>query len=106
MEPIKVYAIRQISTGWFMPATAPQRHRQRGYTRDEPTERCVPRLFLQRKYAKLALRAWLKGAWIETHAPGDYHGQLEPTGMEIVPVEGRKSEDMEIVQLIIVEAAT
>lgn len=105
MNSIKVYAIRQRSTGFFMPATAPQRHRQRGYTRDEPTEGCVPRLFLRKQYAELALRAWLKGEWRETYAAGDWHG-MEPAGMEIVPVEGRKAEDMEIVELMIVEVTT
>lgn len=90
---ITVYGIRQKSTGYFMPSG-----RKRGFSRDEPTANCVPRLFLKRTAAHLALRAWLQGVWEETY---NYDG--EPDGFDVKHVSGRSADDMEIVQLAIYE---
>lgn len=97
LDAMKVFAIRQKSTGFFMPASS----KKRGYSRDEPTADCVPRLFLKEVAAKAALRMWLQGEWsyeLVEHEAGDYGQELE-----VRPVEGRNADDMEIVELLVVE---
>lgn len=56
------YAIRQKSTGSFMPEYGSRKSRG-GYTRDEPhpISEFPPRLFKTRRSANIALSWWLKG---------------------------------------------
>jgi hypothetical protein len=55
------YAIRQISTGFYLP----QKKRKRGFTNDEPVDcnigKILPRLFSKIGPAKVALFYWLQG---------------------------------------------
>ena len=81
------YAIRQISTGWFLPTT----RFNRGFTHTKPTEDCIPRLFDNKRGAVMALEWWLDGRYSsdedgcifrvrEQHQPRD----RDPNDMEIV----------------------
>jgi hypothetical protein len=98
---IDVWAIRQKSTGYFMPASS----KKRGYSRDEPTPDCVPRLFLKYTAARAALRMWLMGTWsTEFHA--DAFGEAERYYVDATPVEGRNADDMEVVKLLITNTAS
>lgn len=92
---MKFYAIRQKSTGLFMPAG-----RGRGYTHDEPTAVRPPRLFNRERDAAAALRCWLLGDWKEETST-DMYG--EPDGIYPIPPKernpDRKAKDMEVVEV-------
>ena len=62
------YAIRQMSTGYFMP----QSKRRKGFTWDEPVKDCVPRLFKRVCDAKRALNCWLDGGTESRRFGGSY----------------------------------
>lgn len=109
---MKVYAIRHIPTGQFMPA--PTCKNGSGSSYWEPiTESTtvygtpLPRLFPLRRSASSALTQWLRGQ----HKPIDYveHGEfygrthLIRESVEIIPVVSRKADDMEIVAFELVE---
>lgn len=90
-----LYAIRQVSTGYFMPMSFEHNHK---HSRDEPTKDCFPRLFKSKSAAKSALVRWCEGifgidAWIEH---GERFNELSNT-----PVPGRNISDMEIVEISI-----
>jgi hypothetical protein len=97
---LSVWAIRQKSTRFFLPA----RKGGRGYSFDEPTKDCFPRLFKSELSASRALSAWLRGTWdqpVYDHdewSHTDYKVAAEPT-----KVEGRDPADMEIVEFVIFE---
>jgi len=87
------YAIRQISTGMYLPM---RWKTSRGYSHDEPGYE-FPRLFKSALSARRALSAWLQGEWNNESIGDDGWG-----GTECVPVltkvEGRNADDFEIVQ--------
>lgn len=99
------YAIRQVSTGWFMPEYG-TRKGLGGYTNDKPAPPSIrpPRLFLRKRDAAVALRHWLRGVtavrWVRSGSPtgGDEDTEL----MTTKPVAGRDAADMEIVAVQIV----
>jgi len=99
METFFRYAIRQKSTGYFLPDHSANR---RGYTHDQPlpAEHCKYgiRLFPSRRAASIALTVYLKGAytWREYGSgfdPYDIDVRLEP-----VPQSNRKADDFEVVE--------
>lgn len=94
------YAVRQKSTGWFLP----QILHKYGYTSTEPVPMAtsLPRLHKSPDIAKRALLAWLKGhAHVKTTRSHE-DPSLEPAGsICYVPVMGRKAEDMEIVEMLL-----
>lgn len=95
MPTFHAYAIRQVSTGYFLPMRWKQ---ARGYTHDDPTPDCFPRLFRTHKSAEYALRAWLKGEWSEQIYYSSLEGFSESSGPEVSKERpDRKREDMEIV---------
>lgn len=59
----------------------------------------MPRLFEKRTSAASALRCWLQGEWEEVYSSGDYANGPEPMGPAPVKKEGRKPEDMEVVEM-------
>lgn len=91
------YAIRKKNTNAFLPAG-----RGKGFTHDEPREHVPPRLFLKPQHAEAALRWWsagesytswrLKGSFVDA----DYAPEIETR-----KVEGRRKEDMEVVEVIL-----
>lgn len=91
-ETFKRWAIRQKSTGFYLPQSSRKRH---GYTHDEPVtleSNLCPRLFARQQDAKTALTWWLKGettvGW--TTDDEDWHTQ---------PKAERNAEDFEVVNL-------
>lgn len=95
---MKCWAIRQKSTGYFLPM---RWKRACGYSYDEPTEGAFPRLFPSEKSANSALSAWLRGTWSE---PKEYdHDEWSHTEyvriFSPVSVEGRSKDDMEVVAM-------
>lgn len=99
------WAIRQKSTGHFLPALPGQRG---GYTLVGPVAwwQSPPRLFTNERNAKLALKAWLRG---EHHrgATTDWEtGYSEPdAALTIVSVKGRDPADMEVIPMELVPRA-
>lgn len=67
-----MFAIRQKSTGWYIP----DRLLNRGYTWDEPREFAPPRTFRRRQDAQVALWWWLKGPCRE-HQYQDFEGNWD-----------------------------
>lgn len=107
---MKVYAIRHIPTGRFMPV--PTGKNGSGSSYWEPIEDFtvgrVPRLFPLRRPASSALTQWLRGRHVvvteRTH-PDDGFGQSwdKPIGTTVEPDPSRKADDMEIVAFELVE---
>lgn len=97
------WAIRQKSTRYFLPA----RKNGRGFSFDEPTKDCFPRLFKSELSASRALSAWLRGHWkVEWHQRGGFGWDDPPEDVQALEqekVEGRDPHDMEIVQFILYE---
>lgn len=100
---MRFYAIKQKSTGHFLP----QGNLSRGFTFTEP-DACLagpPRLFAKRTSAAAALRCWLQGHW-ESH--GDYDrgdwGNEAYRVIEKKPRASRQPEDFEVVELSLDES--
>lgn len=120
---MKVYAIRHIPTGRFMPVPTGKNGSGSSYwdpavghyaqITKTPVDGVtvygtpLPRLFPLRRSASSALTQWLRGQ----HKPIDYveHGEffggthLIRESVEIIPVASRKADDMEIVAFELVE---
>lgn len=102
---MKYFAIRQISTGHYMPNYGTRKGRG-GWTNDEPqpADKAPPRLFIKRQYAKAALREWLKGVQYESYTArrtswGDHDCDVE---LLVRPKPERAmADDMEIVELLL-----
>lgn len=93
---VYAYAIRQKSTGWFLP----MRWRSaRGFSHDEPLENCIPRLFPTKRSVQQALCAWLQGDWKEEWSAGNFDEGPEMIGPAPKHLPHRKAEDMEIVSV-------
>lgn len=100
---ISAWAIRQKSTGAFLPA----RKNGRGYSFDKPIKGCFPRLFKSKKAANLALYAWLQGQWKKEYHTREVGGWPEDIEYLIAEkIEGRDASDMEIVKFRLVEETT
>lgn len=97
------YAIRQKSTGYFLPGYGSRKGRG-GYTHDEPVPavKAPPRLFMKRHLAESALKWWLEGAWTEVTcergAPDNPYLDVERKARKIPT---RSADDMEIVGLFV-----
>jgi hypothetical protein len=94
---IEWYAVRQKSTGFFLP----QIRKGRGFTHDEPKDikEYPPRLFKNPWSARSALRWWAKGITTSLSAVNPYHdfGGDDSEVLVTKPVPGRDINDMEIV---------
>lgn len=99
------YAIRQVSTGWFMPEYG-TRKGLGGYTNDKPAPPSIrpPRLFLRKRDAAVALRHWLRGVTSVrvVRSGGPTWGDEDTELLATKPVAGRDAVDMEIVAVQIV----
>lgn len=94
---LTLYAIKEISTGKFMPAG-----RGRGFTHDEPKPagaRVAPRLFVTKRAAACALTWWLKGTCNAWYSDG------YPVGPDdsIPQPHTRKAKDMKVVPVTLRE---
>ena len=89
---IEVYAVRQKSTGLFIPRL--KTGRRRGGSHLEPTDKREPRIFHNKQAAKAFLGNWLRGVAITRTS--DYDGDVFT---EVLRRPHRKREDMEIVRL-------
>lgn len=89
---MKHFAIRQKSTGMFLPASK----RRMGFTNDIPVDGTIvpPRLFNKTGAAKNALRWWLDGPW---RGDWDYESGDCMGAVAINPRIPRDPDDMEIV---------
>lgn len=85
------YAIRHKPTGGTLPVH--RRGRAAGYTYDEPCTNEVPRLFLRRSTANVALRCWLEGHWSQHY---DFDGVVIGYKKNVAKIP-RIAEDMEVV---------
>ena len=95
-----VFAIRQKSTGLFLPGPSGRT----GGSWVEPTADAPPRIFKNHHSAACAIRAWLMGHFktVVTHRM-DMWGADEDVELDVIPVEGRAADDMEVVELKLVE---
>ena len=89
-ESMTLYAIRNNRTKLYLP----YRKSRKGFTADEPTQNCIPRLFKKKNDANIALRWWLEGKWSAVNMNGDHDINVERQ-------VHRKAEDMEIVTLFL-----
>jgi len=102
---IKFYAIRQKSTGYFLPHHF--RELSGAYTKDKPLPNCMPRPFKTAAAARIALTAWLKGKWVQTEESiydscYDPPERIERIYMPSPPNQwdfSRKPSDMEVVEI-------
>lgn len=95
-----MFAIRQKSTGWFLPAFMP--NQRKGGTWLEPDPVRPPRLWPSRMAANNALTYWLKGRMSVVkggcHTPnGDWSDANEEWTVESVST--RRRSDMEVVEV-------
>ena len=99
------YAIRHKPTGKYLPGWGSRRGR-RGFTHDTPHDPKVvpPRLFSEQRYAKIALKHWLKGKTSVWQSGDPFEGYDED--WKTFPVPSRKADEMEIVELRLIDSAT
>jgi len=91
-----VYAIRQKSTGYFIPTLKGRA----GGSWLEPEPNCLPRLFTSKRNAKLALGSWLSGHFKMESFRSSYESFFDDDcELTVTPVPGRNKDDMEIVAL-------
>ena len=85
------YAIKHVPSGALLPLPPELSH---GFTRVEPSDKGVPRLFLSEVTAQRALGQWLRGAvTLRTYGTGeDYE-----TEFSVEQKPARKPEDMLVV---------
>ena len=93
-----VWAIRQKSTGYYMPMERSGRGNGRGFSHDIPIPDAVPRIFITARRAKRALAAWIQGEWEDAFYI-DRWGEQEYGGPCPTKVQGRDLNDMEIVEM-------
>jgi hypothetical protein len=95
---MKVYCIRQKSTGLFIPRL--ETGKRRGGSHLEPSNKREPRIF----HNKLAARAFL-GNWLRGIFQVDYYTEsgVEESDVSVIPQPHRKKDDMEIVEFICLE---
>jgi hypothetical protein len=94
---MKVYAIRQKSTGLFIPRL--KSGHKRGGSHLEPSNEREPRIFHNALAARAFLSNWLRGVTkvtVSTYPEPDY-------GTELIPQPHRIKEDMEIVEFVCTE---
>lgn len=116
MVEVTFYAVRQISTGFYIPR--PQRSDGRGGSFSEPfnfhnreenlirrpkmsqhfVKTAQPRLFTEERAAKIFLTTWLKGRW-KCYRSGSYDDYDEEVYIEKDP--NRTVIDMEIVPVTV-----
>lgn len=98
---MKLYIIRRKSDGAWLPL---KRQNGAGATYQNPTKKYPPRLYRRKGDATTSLRRWLNGHYTMQY---EYIRSSSPIGeddlfqmhIEIKPVPGRNSEDMEVTEV-------
>lgn len=96
---MKVYCVRQKSTGLFIPRLATGK--RRGGSHLEPSNAREPRVFHNAQAARAFLSQWLQG--IHKHDTYVDMDGVQDDGVSIIPQPHRKKDDMEIVEFICTE---
>ena len=97
---MKVYAVRQKSTGLFIPRL--ETGKRRGGSWLEPSNEREPRFFHNKKAAQSFLGNWLQGIFKnENHS--DYESGIVETYAVPEKQPHRKKEDMEIIEFDCIE---
>src|SRR5882762_1696500 len=96
---MKTYAVRQISTGLFIPRL--KQGRRRGGSHLEPSNEREPRLFHNKAAAKAFLGNWLQGKFVDSGYQNGY-GEYE-SDLKVIKQPHRIKEDMEIIEFELVE---
>ena len=91
-----VYAIRQKSTGFYLPSIK----RSNGFTSTIPIKAGIPRLFISKRGATNAMRWWLQGEWTAYRSMSDLNGDSD-YGIKVTFLSNRNSDDMEVVELVL-----
>lgn len=91
---MKVFAVRQKSTGLFIPRLA--NGQRRGGSHLEPSNAREPRIFHNRLAARTFLSNWLRGIFENNRSIG-LDGE-EDYGLKITKQPHRNKDDMEIVE--------
>jgi hypothetical protein len=98
-----LYAIRQKSTGYYLPEPTGRAGRGGSHTEPVPESCNNVRLFSSSLSAKRALTSWLQGKFVNVigYEPEEWGGNVRPyvEGIEIQPQPHRVKEDMEIVSI-------
>lgn len=94
---MKTYAVRQISTGLFIPRLKPGK--RRGGSHLEPSNIREPRLFHNKISARAFISNWCQGVFKLSY-PNSLDGECDIT---IIKQPHRIKEDMEIVEFELVE---
>lgn len=97
---MKIYCIRQKSTGLFIPRLEPGK--RRGGSHLEPSNDREPRIFHNAHAARAFLGNWLQGIHKVRYIPDSEFGP-EEMGTEVVPQPHRNKDDIEIVEFDCVE---
>src|SRR5882672_9055745 len=96
---MKVYCVRQKSTGLFIPRL--ETGKRRGGSHLEPSNEREPRIFHSVHAARSFLGCWFQGIFKnDTFMTTD--GE-ENNGLTVVPQPHRKKDDMEIVEFECIE---
>lgn len=91
----KYWAVRQISTGFFLPEIG-----RRGYTYTipMPLDKCVPRLHYHAGSARRAKDAYCRGPHMRKYSAGSY--DMEPEDyVDIDTKKARNKNDFEVVSV-------
>lgn len=96
---MNLFFIKDITTGYYM--LDPKGHSGRGGSFMEPiSDKDQARIFRSKRSAKVALGAWLRGKHMSDREYEDDYSYT--VGYTIIPVEHRKREHMEIVEVSII----
>lgn len=96
LDKFTVYAIRQKSTGFYFPEHF---NGKTGFSYDNPSPGCIPRIFRSYRSANAALVQWVRGKHKKDTEISDWDGMLVKCGStNVIKVEGRNGDDMEIVE--------
>ena len=93
---MKLWAIKQISTGLFLPAGGKGLG---GHTKQEPCSDRAPRIFTLERVAASAMRAYVAGQWREWNGINSYSGEWEYDGPEPARGTQRDKDDFTVVPI-------
>ena len=103
MTAITLWAIRRKSDGYYIPNPLGRNGRGGSFVEPvQPDALANIRLFHIERAAKIALKAWLQGHWVTSRGQStDYFsgGTEYYEDTNIVPVEGRNADNMEVVEV-------
>lgn len=92
---LKYYAIKQISTGWFLGSPKGFRRSKTGVL---PKIFSPPRLFRREQDAKSSLKYYVEGEWAKKYDPETF---IISEGIAPTPKTKRNKEDYKIVEIIL-----